>query len=330
MQPKIMLITGGAGFIGSNFIRYVQKHDPQICIINLDKLTYAGSLNNLKGLSNSHHFIQGDINDSELVKSLLRKYEVDTIVHFAAESHVDRSIHTPAAFVDTNLQGTFTLLEAARQYWLCENNFSSTECRFHHVSTDEVYGSLNVRDNLSDEDTAYAPRSPYSATKAGSDHLVNAYFHTYGLPVTLSHCSNNYGPYQHSEKFIPTIILACLHLKPVPIYGNGKNIRDWLYVEDHCRGIMKIITQEKIGHRYNLAGNNQWENIQIAQYICQQLDNLYPRPQSYSSLLQFVPDRQGHDFRYGLSTEKIQNELGWEPQETFESGMRKTLDFYWK
>lgn len=329
-QPHSLLVTGGAGFIGSNFIHHVLTHEHHVTIINLDKLTYAGSLDNLKNLPHPerYHFIRGDITDAALVRHLMLHHHIDTIVHFAAESHVDRSIASPSAFIETNVMGTFALLEAARHYWQEIEKCDATRCRFHHISTDEVYGSLKINDKPFTEQTAYQPHSPYAATKASSDHLVRAYYHTYGLPVTLSNCSNNYGPYQHAEKFIPTVIRSCLNGQRIPIYGNGKNIRDWLYVEDHCRGIMTIIKQGKIGESYNMGGNNEWENLTLAHYICEQLDKLSPRTESYASLLEFVTDRPGHDFRYAIDSGKIKNELGWELQEAFESGIRKTIEFY--
>jgi dTDP-glucose 4,6-dehydratase len=329
-QPRSMLVTGGAGFIGSNFIRHVLTHEPSIQIINLDKLTYAGSLDNLAQLPHPerHHFIQGDIADDILVRHVLQHHHIDTIVHFAAESHVDRSIASPSAFVNTNITGTFILLEAARHHWFNVEEREHHQCRFHHISTDEVFGSLQINDPLFTEKTPYQPRSPYAATKAGSDHLVHAYHHTYGLPITISNCSNNYGPYQHQEKLIPTIIRQCLTQQPIPIYGNGKNIRDWLYVEDHCRGIIEIIKHGKVGESYNIGGNNEWENIALANYICEQMDALKPMKKSYASLLNFVTDRPGHDFRYAIDTTKITSELGWKPEETLESGMKKTLAFY--
>lgn len=329
-QPKSMLVTGGAGFIGANFIRHVLKHHQDICIVNLDKLTYAASLDHLRDLSDHsrYHFIQGDINDMKLVQHMLQHHHVDTIVHFAAESHVDRSIASPATFVETNVLGTFNLLQAAYHHWFHVEECEPEHCRFHHVSTDEVYGSLNINEPKFNEKTAYQPRSPYAATKAGSDHLVKAYYHTYGLPITLSHCSNNYGPYQHTEKFIPTIIRACLNWQPIPIYGQGKNIRDWLYVEDHCTGIMKIIEAGKNGESYDMGGDNEWENMKLATYICEQMDKLKPRKESYKSLLQFVTDRPGHDFRYAIDSTKIKSELSWKPQETFASGIAKTIAFY--
>lgn len=328
-QPHVMLVTGGAGFIGSHFIHHVLAHEPHITIINLDKLTYAGSLDRLTNLPSSrYHFIQGDILDDALVRHILLHHHIDTIVHFAAESHVDRSIASPAAFINTNVVGTFTLLEAARHHWFDIENLSQDKCRFHHISTDEVYGSLKKHDLAFTEETAYQPRSPYSASKAGSDHLVDAYFHTYGLPITLTNCSNNYGPHQHAEKLIPTIIQSCLHWKPIPIYGNGKQIRDWLYVEDHCSAILQVIKRGKIGEHYNIGGNNEWENIALAEYICDAMDQLIPRNQPYRSLIQQVTDRKGHDFRYAINMEKIRKELGWMPKEDLASGLAKTIAFY--
>ncbi len=328
-QPTSMLVTGGAGFIGANFIRHVLKHEPAIQIINLDKLTYAGNLNNLKNLPNErhHHFIQGDINDMALVKHLLTHHHIDTIVHFAAESHVDRSITSPNAFVETNVTGTFTLLEAARQHWLETERCDPANRRFHHISTDEVFGSLQPSDPLFTETTRYQPRSPYSASKAASDHLVHAYHHTYGLPITLSNCSNNYGPYQHNEKFIPTVIRACRNWQPIPVYGNGKNIRDWLYVEDHCHAIMSILKHGRLGETYNIGGNNEWENLALVNYICERMDALHPAKEPHASLINFVTDRKGHDFRYAIDSSKIQKELGWSPVETLTSGIEKTIQF---
>lgn len=328
--PQSMLVTGGAGFIGANFVRHVLANEPDTKIINLDKLTYAGSLEHLKNLPNSqnYHFIQGDITDDKLVKHLLMHHHIDTIVHFAAESHVDRSIANPRAFVETNVMGTYVLLEAARHHWFDIERCDATQRRFHHISTDEVFGSLKLNEPSFNEKTPYFPRSPYAASKASSDHFVNAYFHTYGLPITISNCSNNYGPYQHAEKFIPTIIRSCLSNKSIPIYGNGKNIRDWLYVEDHCRGIMSILKQGKIGESYNLGGNNEWDNLSLARYICQRLDALKPSDKPYENLLKFITDRPGHDFRYAIDTKKIKKELNWQPQETFETGIEKTLQYY--
>lgn len=329
-QPKSMLVTGGAGFIGANFIRHVLEHDPEITIYNLDKLTYAGTMANLNELPNNerHHFIEGDINDATLILHLLTHHQIDTIVHFAAESHVDRSITEPGSFITTNINGTFTLLESARHYWLETEQRSAATCRFHHISTDEVFGSLAPEDPLFTETTPYQPRSPYSASKAASDHLVNAYHHTYGLPVTLSNCSNNYGPYQHAEKFIPTIISACINHERIPVYGNGKNIRDWLYVEDHCRGILSILKNGKVGESYNIGGNNEWENLALAKHICKLMDERFPDGKPHSNLIEFVTDRKGHDFRYAIDSSKMEHDLGWKPQETLETGLAKTLDFY--
>lgn len=321
-QPKSMLVTGGAGFIGSNFIRHVLATEADINIINLDKLTYAGTLDNLKDLPHAerHHFVRGDICDAALVHKLLQQHNIDTIVHFAAESHVDRSISSPQSFVETNVIGTFTLLEAARQH--------SQTIRFHHISTDEVYGSLQPDDPAFTETTAYQPRSPYSASKAGSDHLVHAYHHTYGLPITISNCSNNYGPYQHAEKFIPTIIRSCLTAQPIPVYGQGKNIRDWLYVDDHCSAVMQILKHGKIGETYNIGGNNEWENLTLVKYICELIDKHHPQSQPCHSLIRFVTDRAGHDFRYAMNDNKLRQQLNWQPQETLETGILKTISYY--
>ncbi len=323
MTMRSMLVTGGAGFIGSNFIRHVLAHEPDIHIINLDKLTYAGSLDNLKNLPHAerHHFVQGDICDVKIVKHILQHHHIDTIVHFAAESHVDRSISSPQSFVETNVLGTFTLLEAARHHQLR---------RFHHISTDEVYGSLQPEDPAFTETTAYQPRSPYSASKAGSDHLVHAYHYTYGLPVTISNCSNNYGPYQHAEKFIPTIIRSCLSSQPIPVYGEGKNIRDWLYVDDHCSAITAILKNGVVGETYNIGGNNEWENLELVKYICELIDKKYPQKQPCSALIKFVTDRKGHDFRYAINDMKIRQNLNWKPAETLETGILKTISFYAK
>lgn len=327
---KNVLITGGCGFIGSNFIHYLLAADPQVAIINLDALTYAGDLNNIGPLTDvaRYTFVQGNIEDAALVSRLLREHAIDTIIHFAAESHVDRSIAGPQAFVNTNIMGTFVLLEAARQYWLHEQQLTASQCRFHHISTDEVYGTLSATDPAFLETTAYAPNSPYSASKAASDHLVRAYFHTYGLPMTVSNCSNNYGPRQHAEKLIPTIIRSCLEQLPIPVYGDGSNIRDWLHVSDHCDAIWQIIRRGRLGEAYNVGGNNEWTNLAIVQKICHLLDALKPRASSYADLITFVTDRPGHDWRYAIDASKIQQELGWFPAETFETGIAKTLAFY--
>ncbi|NWF39508.1 dTDP-glucose 4,6-dehydratase [Mariprofundus sp. NF] len=328
--PRNMLITGGAGFIGCNFVRYMLASDPDVKIVNLDLLTYAGSLENLTSLpgESRHHFVQGDICDRELVDRLLREFEIDTVVHFAAESHVDNSIAGPEVFVKTNVLGTFTLLEAVRHYWLQERQWDSAACRFHHISTDEVYGTLEPSDPAFSEATAYAPNSPYSASKAGSDHLVRAYFHTYGLPVTTSNCSNNYGPYQHSEKLIPTIIRNCLNGTPIPVYGDGSNIRDWLYVEDHCVGINAIISRGVPGEVYNIGGINEWSNINIVRMICSLMDEAAPENGLHNDLISFVKDRPGHDWRYAIDATKMMQTLNWTPAETFETGIRKALNWY--
>lgn len=331
-QPTSMLVTGGAGFIGSNFIRHVLASEPNTTITNLDKLTYAGTLDNLQDLPRAehHHFIQGDICDGNLVRHILHHHHIDTIVHFAAESHVDRSISAPQSFIETNVLGTFTLLEAARHHWFELGNKDKDHCRFHHISTDEVYGSLSTSDPAFTESTPYQPRSPYSASKAGSDHLVHAYHHTYGLPITISNCSNNYGPYQHAEKFIPTIIRSCLSSQPIPVYGQGNNIRDWLYVDDHCSAILAIIKQGGVGETYNIGGNNEWENMALVNYICGLIDDIAPQKQACSSLITLVTDRAGHDFRYAINDSKLRKNLNWEPKENLKTGILKTIDFYLK
>ena len=325
-----MLVTGGAGFIGANFVHHLLSAYPDLRIVNLDKLTYAGSKSRLSGLPNAahHHFVEGDIGDVELLAGLLRDFSVDTVVHFAAESHVDRSIEGPAVFVETNVLGTYNLLHCAKEYWLAEKEFAPHQCRFHHISTDEVYGSLDPTADAFTEQHAYQPNSPYAATKAGSDHLVRAYAHTFGLPVTLSNCSNNYGPRQHREKFIPTVINACLSRQPIPVYGDGSNIRDWLYVDDHCAGIDAIIRHGAPGGTYNIGGNNERSNIDIAGTICALFDDLLPEKGAHAPLISFVADRPGHDWRYAIDTGKIKRELGWEARESFSSGLRKTIEFY--
>ena len=328
-HPRNVLVTGGAGFIGCNFVRHLLATEPDARIVTLDLLTYAGSLDNLRELPDPtrHTFVQGDICDRPLVDRLLREHAIDTIAHFAAESHVDRSITGPAAFVQTNLVGTFTLLEAARGAWL-EGGKTAEHCRFHHISTDEVYGTLKHGDPPFSETTPYAPNSPYSASKAGSDHLVRAYFHTYGLPVVTTNCSNNYGPYQHGEKFIPTVIRSCLLQRPIPVYGDGSNIRDWLYVEDHCRGIDAVIRRGKLGETYNIGGDNEWANINIAKLICVLLDQRRPEHAPHERLITFVADRPGHDWRYAIDPRKMSEALSWRPEETFNTGIAKTVDWY--
>ncbi|MBI4926293.1 MAG: dTDP-glucose 4,6-dehydratase [Anaerolineae bacterium] len=331
-MPKNLLVTGGAGFIGSNFVRLVLATDPQVRIINLDKLTYAGSMANLQNLPDEsrHNFVHGDICDRELVRSLFQQHLIDSVAHFAAESHVDRSIADPESFIRTNVMGTFTLLEAAREAWLKNKSVSLEQARFHHVSTDEVFGSLSPTDPAFSETTPYSPRSPYSASKASSDHLVRAYHHTYGLPVTLSNCSNNYGPYQFPEKLIPLIILNALNGKPLPVYGDGQQIRDWLYVEDHCSAIWQVLTRGANGETYNIGGGNQPPNLEIVHTLCDILDELHPaspyRP--HRSLITFVADRPGHDRRYDMDIRKIDHDLGWRPQENLASGLLKTVRWY--
>lgn len=333
-QAHNILVTGGAGFIGSNFVRYLLGADANATIVNLDLLTYAGSLDNLKGLPDPqcHTFVKGDICDRELMDKLLREHQIDTVVHFAAESHVDRSITGPGEFIRTNVQGTYVLLEAARHYWLSEQKLSKEAAavvrRFHHISTDEVYGTLGPNDRPFTEETPYAPNSPYSSSKAASDHLVRAWFHTYGLPVVTTNCSNNYGPFQHAEKFIPTVIRSCLEGKPIPVYGDGSNIRDWLYVEDHCRGIERVLRQGRLGETYNIGGQNEWKNIDIVRLICELLDERRPEGAPHDRLISFVTDRPGHDWRYAIDAKRMSTELKWNPLESFETGIRKTIDWY--
>jgi len=328
--PRSMLVTGGAGFIGSNFVRYMLATDKNVRIVNLDALTYAGSLDNLRDLPDTsrYFFEHGDICDADLIERLLREHAIDSIVHFAAESHVDNSITGPEAFVHTNVMGTFTLLDAARHYWLGERGFGLSDCRFHHISTDEVYGTLGTDDAPFSETTPYAPNSPYSASKAGSDHLVRAWFHTYGLPVTTTNCSNNYGPRQHGEKFIPTVIRCCREGKPIPVYGDGSNIRDWLYVDDHCGGIDTVIRRGQLGETYNIGGINEWANNDIARLICTLMDEMLPASTPHAQLISYVQDRPGHDWRYAIDAEKITDELNWQPAETFETGIRKAVAWY--
>jgi len=323
---KNVLVTGGAGFIGANFVHYLLKVEPGAQIVNLDALTYAGSLENLKNLPDPsrHTFVHGDICDAELVQRLMHKHDIDTIVHFAAESHVDRSILGPSPFIQTNIIGTFTLLEAAKQAWGAKRSGR----RFHHVSTDEVFGSLSPTDPAFREVTPYDPRSPYSASKASSDHLVRAYFHTYGLPITITNCSNNYGPYQFPEKLIPLVILNALQGKPLPIYGDGKQIRDWLYVEDHCDAIYQVLLDNVPGETYNIGGGNQPYNIDLVNEICAILDDLQPASVSYATLITHVTDRPGHDRRYAMDISKIKAELGWQPHHDIESGLRETVEWY--
>ncbi|MBT3322763.1 MAG: dTDP-glucose 4,6-dehydratase [Anaerolineae bacterium] len=322
---KKILVTGGAGFIGSNFVRYLLKKEANIEIVNLDILAYAGSLENLKNLPDPerHYFIQGDICDAELVGRLMREYKIDTIVHFAAESHVDRSILGPVPFVHTNVMGTTTLLEAARQAWSQGQNG-----HFHHISTDEVFGTLSADDPAFNESTPYSPRSPYSASKVSSDHLVRAYFHTYDLPITITNCSNNYGAYQFPEKLIPLIILNAINGKALPIYGDGLQIRDWLHVEDHCEAIYLVLKDGEMGETYNVGGGNQPTNLVLVNEICSILDTLQPTAVPYSSLISHIRDRLGHDRRYAIDTSKIEKKLGWKPRYTIADGLEKTVQWY--
>lgn len=325
-----ILVTGGAGFIGGNFVLREMRTD-KTEVINLDALTYAGNLDTLDDIEDDprHSFVLGSIGDSALVDYLLQKHRPSAIVNFAAESHVDRSIDSPEAFIQTNILGTFSLLESARKYWRGLEGAEKDNFRFLHVSTDEVYGSLGPTGKFT-ETTAYQPNSPYSASKASSDHLVRAYFHTYGLPVLTTNCSNNYGPFQFPEKLIPLIIHNALAQKPLPIYGNGLNIRDWLYVEDHCAAIARVLEAGTPGEVYNIGGNNEKTNLEVVHTLCDLLDTLKPRSDgaSYRSQITFVTDRPGHDARYAIDASKIKNTLGWEPSETFETGLRKTVTWY--
>ncbi len=328
-QPRNVLITGGAGFIGSHYIRHCIKN-PQLTLINLDLLTYAGTLRNLTDVQHlkNYHFVRGNINDKSLITELLETFNIDTIVHFAAESHVDRSILEPDAFIQTNIVGTFNLLNTAFTSWEKRFQLDPKLCRFHHISTDEVYGSLNKSDPAFTEESRYDPSSPYSASKASSDHLVKAYFKTYNLPVTLSNCSNNYGPYQHEEKLIPTIIRSCLQKKEIPIYGDGQNIRDWLYVEDHCEAISEVIQKGQLGETYNIGGNNELCNLDLAKKICQLMNELYPSSIDYQKQITFVKDRLGHDWRYAINSSKITNQLNWSTPRSFETCLKKTILWY--
>jgi len=325
-----ILVTGGAGFIGANFVHYWLKHR-QGRVVNLDKLTYAGNPENLAAHEGSDRYelVRGDIGDRTLVAGLLRTHRPVAVINFAAESHVDRSISGPAAFVETNLVGTFALLDEVKTYWSTLQDGPRVSFRFLHVSTDEVYGSLGDGDPAFSETTPYAPNSPYSASKAGSDHLVRAYHHTYGLPVLTTNCSNNYGPYQFPEKLIPLIIHNALAGKPLPVYGDGKNVRDWLYVEDHCSAIVRVLEAGRPGETYNIGGDSERQNIAVVHTLCDILDELAPRAGStYKDLVTFVRDRPGHDRRYAIDPTKIRTELAWEPSFTFEAGMRQTVQWY--
>jgi len=327
----MILVTGGAGFIGSNFVLDWRAAHPNEGVVNLDALTYAGNLENLSGLKADagHVFVQGDITDRSLVDQLLAAHRPRAIVHFAAESHVDRSIHGPGAFMKTNVEGTFTLLEAARGYWAGLNEAEKTAFRFLHVSTDEVYGSLGPQDAPFTEKHPYEPNSPYSASKAASDHLVRAWHHTFGLPVLTTNCSNNYGPFHFPEKLIPLMIVNALAGKPLPVYGDGMQVRDWLYVKDHCSAIRRVLEAGRLGETYNVGGWNEKPNIEIVHTVCALLDELRPSAEgSYKRLITHVKDRPGHDRRYAIDARKIERELGWRPAETFETGIRKTVQWY--
>lgn len=326
----MILVTGGAGFIGANFVLdWLKQHDEPV--INYDKLTYAGNLNNLKDLQQDarHLFVQGDINDGATLTALLEKYQPRAILHFAAESHVDRSILGPAAFVTTNINGTFSLLEVTRAYWQNLAEPEKAAFRFLHVSTDEVYGTLSAEDPPFSETTAYAPNSPYSASKAASDHLVRAYHHTYGLPTLTTNCSNNYGAYHFPEKLIPLIITNARAGKDLPVYGDGQQVRDWLYVTDHCAAIRRVLADGRLGETYNVGGWNEQSNLSVVHTLCDLLDQLQPKATgSYRDQIKHVKDRPGHDRRYAIDARKIEKELGWKPAETFETGLRKTVEWY--
>jgi dTDP-glucose 4,6-dehydratase len=339
-----LLVTGGAGFIGANFVHYWLSAHPGDRIVVLDALTYAGNLASLDAARGhpEFNFVHGDIRTAGLAATLLQKHDINTVVHFAAESHVDRSIHGPDAFVETNVDGTHTLLKAAREVWL-ERGATAQEVRFHHISTDEVYGSLGPSDPPFTERSPYGPNSPYAASKAAADHLVRAYHHTYGLPVTTSNCSNNYGPYQFPEKLISLMLVNLLDGKPLPVYGDGQNVRDWLYVEDHCRAIDRVLEAGRVGETYNVGGRNEWKNIDIVRLLCRLVNDAFasdralaqrfPRSpaasrRSCEELISFVKDRPGHDRRYAIDATRIERDLGFCPQETFETGIRKTLAWY--
>ncbi|EPP2134656.1 dTDP-glucose 4,6-dehydratase [Vibrio alginolyticus] len=328
-----ILVTGGAGFIGSAVVRHIIR-DTQDTVINLDKLTYAGNLESLVDVSESerYHFEQVDICDRAELDRVFSEHQPDRVMHLAAESHVDRSIDGPAAFIETNVMGTYHLLEAARQYWSGLDEARQSAFRFHHISTDEVYGDLEGTDDLFTETTSYAPSSPYSASKASSDHLVRAWQRTYGLPTLITNCSNNYGPYHFPEKLIPLMILNALDGKPLPVYGDGMQIRDWLFVEDHARALYKVVNEGEVGETYNIGGHNEKANIEVVKTICALLEELRPNKpagvESYESLITYVKDRPGHDVRYAIDATKIAQELNWTPEETFESGIRKTVEWY--
>lgn len=328
-----ILITGGAGFIGSAVVRHIIKNTND-SVVNVDKLTYAGNLESLHDVNASERyaFEHVDICDKDSINHVFTKHQPDAVMHLAAESHVDRSIDGPAAFIETNIIGTYTLLEAARHYWSCLDRERKAGFRFHHISTDEVYGDLEGTDDLFTEETAYAPSSPYSASKASSDHLVRAWLRTYGLPTIVTNCSNNYGPYHFPEKLIPLMILNALEGKALPVYGDGMQIRDWLFVEDHARALYKVVTEGQVGEAYNIGGHNEKANIEVVHTLCTLLEELVPNKPAgithYMDLITYVKDRPGHDVRYAIDASKIERELGWKPEETFESGIRKTVEWY--
>ncbi|MDO3387333.1 dTDP-glucose 4,6-dehydratase [Gilvimarinus sp. SDUM040013] len=331
-MPKTILVTGGAGFIGSAVVREL-INSSEHTVINLDKLTYAGNLDSLTSVADNsrYYFLQSDITNAQQMTKILAEHQPDIVMHLAAESHVDRSIDGPADFIHTNIVGTYTLLEAARQYWSdlkTSNAVKAEGFRFHHISTDEVYGDLEGTDDLFTETTPYAPSSPYSASKASSDHLVRAWNRTFGLPVVITNCSNNYGPYHFPEKLIPLMIVNALAGKPLPVYGDGQQIRDWLYVEDHARALILVAQKGKLGETYNIGGHNEKANLEVVQTLCDLLQELVPQDANYRRLITFVTDRPGHDHRYAIDASKIQTELGWTPAETFETGLRKTVQWY--
>ena len=331
MTNKNILVTGGAGLIGSAVIRYL-INETNNNVLNIDKLTYAGNLESLASVNDNprYQFLHADICDKSAMTKAFQDFQPNIVMHLAAESHVDRSIDGPMDFIQTNIIGTYNLLEVARNYWQNLTEDKKSRFKFHHISTDEVYGDLEGTDDLFTEETSYSPSSPYSASKASSDHLVRAWYRTYGLPVVVTNCSNNYGPYHFPEKLIPLVILNALDGKPLPVYGDGKQIRDWLYVEDHARALYLVATTAKVGETYNIGGHNEKQNIDVVKTICTILDNIKPRTdgQSYAQQITFVKDRPGHDLRYAIDASKIQQELNWQPQETFESGIQKTVEWY--
>lgn len=334
MSRKI-LITGGAGFIGSAVVRHIIQNTKDL-VINVDKLTYAGNLDSLSSITNSARYVfeRVDICDRRELDRVFSRYQPDAVMHLAAESHVDRSIDGPSVFIETNIVGTYTILEASRKHWKSLSEPDAKKFRFHHISTDEVYGDLHGTDDLFTEETSYAPSSPYSASKAGSDHLVRAWRRTFGLPTIVTNCSNNYGPFHFPEKLIPLMILNAKTGKPLPVYGKGNQIRDWLYVEDHARALYKVITEGKVGETYNIGGHNEKQNIDVVRVICSLMEELAPqKPEGvrrYEDLITYVPDRPGHDMRYAIDASKIERELGWVPSESFDSGIRKTVEWYLK